>query len=219
MAIDKNNEDVFLKGAQVWFNDLVNTVEIVWDFWKGFQKFRGIDPCITVFGSARFKEGNEFYELARSIGKKLGENGYSVMTGGGPGIMEAANRGAFEANACSIGCNIVLPHEQNLNPYTNIHVSFSHFFVRKVMLVKYSKAFILLPGGFGTLDEMFETLTLIQTKKIKNFPVVAVGTEYWNELIPFVEKSLLKHGTIDKEDLNLIKVTDDIDEVMQIISS
>tara|TARA_R110002096_G_scaffold416576_3_gene619639 strand:- start:77936 stop:78625 length:690 start_codon:yes stop_codon:yes gene_type:complete len=207
----------FLKGANGWFRDLERVFEIAWDFLGGFNKLRKIGPCVTVFGSARFKEGDEYYDLAREIGRKLGEAGYAVMTGGGPGAMEAANRGAHEVGAMSIGCNIVLPQEQSLNPFTNINITFDYFFIRKVMLVKYSKAFILMPGGFGTLDEMFETLTLIQTDTIKDFPVIAVGSEYWKELRPFVEKSMIKHGTIDPADLDLVHVTDDIDEIIAII--
>ena len=192
-------------------------LKLLWDFFKGFNRLRRIGPCVTVFGSARFKEGDEYYELARKVGKKLGEAGYAVMTGGGPGVMEAANRGAKDAGAMSIGCNIILPQEQSLNPFTDINISFDYFFIRKVMLVKYSNAFILMPGGFGTLDEMFETLTLIQTETIKDFPVIAIGSEYWKELRPFMEKTMIKHGTIDPGDLDLIHITDDLDEVIAII--
>ncbi len=212
-------DEHFLKGPHGLFRDLGRVFEIAWDFWSGFNKLRGVGPCVTVFGSARFKEGDPYYDLAHDIGRRLGEEGFAVMTGGGPGVMEAANRGAFEIGATSIGCNIVLPEEQSLNPYTNLSIEFDYFFSRKVMLVKYSKAFVLLPGGFGTLDEMFETLTLIQTGKIHNFPVIAVGVDYWKELRPFAEKSLIKHKTIDPEDLDLVTVTDDLDEVMEIISS
>ncbi len=214
-----SKDEGFLDGSHGFFRDLGRVFEIVWDFWNGFNKLRGIGPCVTVFGSARFKEGDRYYDLAREIGKKLGEEGYAVMTGGGPGVMEAANRGAFEAGAKSIGCNIVLPQEQHLNPYTNISIEFDFFFIRKVMLVKYSHAFVMMPGGFGTMDEMFETLTLIQTGTIKNFPVIAFGSDYWDELRPFAEKSLLKYKTINREDLDLVKVTDDIDELIEIINT
>jgi len=216
----KNGKDErLLVGASAWFRDLVRVFEIAWDFLKGFHRLRNVGPCVTVFGSARFKEGDKYYDLSRAVGRKLAENGYAVMTGGGPGVMEAANRGAHDVGGSSIGCNIILPHEQHLNPFTNINLSFNFFFIRKVMLVKYSKAFVLMPGGFGTLDEMFETLTLIQTQTIKNFPVIAVGTDYWKELAPFAEKSLVKHGTIDREDLDLVTVTDDLDEVIEIIAA
>ena len=207
----------FLKDTHNRFRDIGRIFEIAWDFFKGFNRLRRIGPCVTVFGSARFKEGDEYYELARKVGKKLGEAGYAVMTGGGPGVMEAANRGAKDAGAMSIGCNIILPQEQSLNPFTDINISFDYFFIRKVMLVKYSNAFILMPGGFGTLDEMFETLTLIQTETIKDFPVIAIGSEYWKELRPFMEKTMIKHGTIDPDDLDLIHITDDLDEVIAII--
>jgi len=207
----------FLQGAHSWFRDFGRVFEIAWDFWNGFNKLRNVGPCVTVFGSARFKEGDVYYDLARDVGRRLGEAGYAVMTGGGPGVMEAANRGAHDMGAKSIGCNIELPMEQGLNPFTSINITFDYFFIRKVMLVKYSNAFIMMPGGFGTLDEMFETLTLIQTATIKNFPVVAVGSDYWKELRPFVEKSLIKHKTIDPADLDLIHVTDNLDEVIAII--
>lgn len=207
----------FLQGPHNWFRDLWRVFDIVWEFWGGFNKLRKVGPCVTVFGSARFKEGEKYYDLSRDIGKKLGEAGYAVMTGGGSGVMEAANRGAHDVGAKSIGCNIVLPEEQSLNPFTSIDISFEYFFVRKVMLVKYSNAFILMPGGFGTLDEMFETLTLIQTGTIKNFPVIAVGSDYWRELRPFVEKSMIKHKTIEPTDLDLVHVTDNLDEVIAII--
>lgn len=217
--IKKQKDERLLETSNGWFRDMGRIFEIIWDFSKGFHKLRKIGPCVTVFGSARFKENSQFYNLAREVGKRLGQENLAVMTGGGPGIMEAANRGAYEVDATSIGCNIILPHEQTLNPYTNIKISFDYFFIRKVMLVKYSKAFILMPGGFGTLDEMFETLTLIQTNSIKNFPVIAVGSEYWKELSPFIEKTMLKHGTIDRNDMNLFTVTDDLDEMMEIICS
>lgn len=207
----------FLKGRSGFFRDLGRMFEIIWDFWKGFQTLRNVGPCVTVFGSARFKEGDQYYDQARELGKRLAEEGYAVMTGGGPGIMEAANRGAHEAGGKSIGCNIVLPMEQSLNPYTTTSITFDYFFIRKVMLVKYSSCFIMMPGGFGTMDEMFETLTLMQTDTIKDFPVIALGSDYWNELRPFVEKSLIKHKTIDPEDLDLVHVTDNIDEVIVII--
>lgn len=215
----KCKNENFLQGSHGFFRDLGRIFEIIWDFWKGFQRLRNVGPCVTVFGSARFKEGDEYYDLARYLGSELAKNEYAVMTGGGPGVMEAANRGAFEAKGKSIGCNIVLPHEQGLNPYTNVNITFDYFFIRKVMLVKYSRAFIMMPGGFGTMDELFETLTLMQTGTIKNFPIIALGTSYWNELRPFVEKSLIKHKTIDPTDLDLVHVTDDVEELIEIIKA
>lgn len=219
MTNKKCKNENFLQGSHGFFRDLGRINEIIWDFWRGFQRLRRVGPCVTVFGSARFVEGDEYYDLARCVGHTLAKNGYAVMTGGGPGVMEAANRGAHEAKGKSIGCNIVLPMEQHLNPYTDIDITFDYFFIRKVMLVKYSKAFIMMPGGFGTMDELFETLTLMQTGTIKNFPIIALGTSYWNELRPFVEKSLIKHKTIDPEDLDLVHVTDDVEEVIEIIKS
>jgi uncharacterized protein (TIGR00730 family) len=213
----KCKNETFLEGSHSFFRDMGRIFEIIWDFWKGFQGLRRAGPCVTVFGSARFKEGDKYYDLSRELGAALAKSGYTVMTGGGPGVMEAANRGAFEAGGKSIGCNIVLPMEQLLNPYTTTSITFDYFFIRKVMLVKYSQAFIMMPGGFGTMDEMFETLTLMQTGTIKGFPVIALGSDYWNELRPFVEKSLIKHKTIDPEDIDLVHVTDNIDEVIEII--
>lgn len=217
MKKKKCKDSQFLEDPHSLTRDFRLVLEIAWDFWNGFNKLRRVGPCITVFGSARFKEGDIYYDLARKLGKRIGEEGFAVMTGGGPGVMEAANRGAFEVGAKSVGCNIVLPEEQSLNPYTNLSIKFDYFFSRKVMLVKYSNAFIMMPGGFGTMDEMFETLTLIQTGTIEDFPVIAFGSDYWNELRPFAEKSLLKHKTINPEDLDLVKVTDDLDEVIEII--
>ena len=159
-------------------------------------------PCVTVFGSARFSEEHAYYKLARELGRKLAEAGYTIMTGGGPGIMEAANRGAKEAGGLSIGANIVLPHEQGANPYMDRFMEFDHFFVRKVMLVKYSCAFVVMPGGFGTLDEVFETITLMQTDKIQDFPVILMGVEYWGPLIDFLQKTLITHATIGEADLH-----------------
>lgn len=220
MVKKSNYKDTrFLEEEHSWFRDMGQILEIMRDFFKGFNKLRNIGPCVTVFGSARFREGEKYYDLSRAIGNRLGKEGFAVITGGGAGVMEAANRGAFEAGAKSIGCNIHLPKEQHLNPYTNVSIEFDYFFIRKVMLVKYSHAFIMMPGGFGTMDEMFETLTLMQTGTIKDFPVVAFGSDYWNELRPFAEKSLLKYKTIDPEDLELMKVTDDIDELIEFIKA
>ncbi|MGH1456019.1 MAG: TIGR00730 family Rossman fold protein [Alphaproteobacteria bacterium] len=197
--------------------DLARSFKIWWEFRKGFHALRNVKNCITVFGSARFNENDPYYKLAHQTAFELGQAGYSIITGGGPGIMEAANRGAKEAGAQSIGCNIKLPHEQKSNPYTDIQVQFHYFFVRKVMLFKYSSAFVLLPGGFGTMDEMFETATLIQTGKICDFPVIAMGTDYWNKLGPFLRETMLENGTIDENDLNFLRITDDPNEVLDII--
>ena len=183
----------------------------------GFSKLRKVKNCVTFFGSARFKEDHEYYKLAYETAHKIGSAGFSIMTGGGPGIMEAANRGARDAGALSIGCNIILPREQTPNPYQDISLKFDHFFVRKVMLLKYSSAFVLLPGGFGTMDEIFETATLMQTGKICDFPVVVMGNNYWKEMQPFIQKTMLELGTIDEKDFRFVKMTDDPQEVLDIV--
>jgi hypothetical protein len=171
-----------------------------------------------VFGSARFKEDHTYYNAAREFGKRIAELGFTVMTGGGPGIMEAANRGAFENGGFSVGCNIRLPFEQKTNPYLHKSVTFEHFFVRKVILAKYSYSFIIMPGGFGTMDELFETLTLVQTKTIIQFPIVLYGKEYFQPLIDYIQYMAVR-GTVSKEDLNLVLLTDDIDEAMHHIKT
>jgi len=184
---------------------------VLWEFIKGFRALHFVGPCITVFGSARFKEDHPYYKMAYEVGKKLAEAGVTVMTGGGPGIMEAANRGAFENGGVSVGCNIELPFEQDPNPYMHRWVTIKYFFVRKVLLVKYSFAFVVLPGGMGTMDEFFETLTLIQTGIIKDFPVVLMGKKYFEPLNTLL-KEMLDSGTISEKDLNLVLFTDDIEE-------
>jgi hypothetical protein len=170
-----------------------------------------------VFGSARFGEGHPYYELSREVGSRLALAGFTVMTGGGPGIMEAANRGAKEVGGYSVGCNIELPHEQHANPYLDLFVDFRYFFVRKVMLVKYSYAFVVLPGGFGTMDEAFETATLIQTGKISGFPVVVMGEEYWRPLLEFVRGTLVAKGAVAPADLGIFTVTDSPEEAVAVV--
>jgi len=172
---------------------------------------------VTVFGSARFKEEHPYYKLAREVGAEVAKAGFAVMTGGGPGVMEAANRGAKDVGGRSIGCNIQLPHEQSANPYLDRTVDFRYFFVRKLMLVKYSYAFIAMPGGYGTMDEVFETATLIQTGKIANFPVVLMGLDYWRPLIDFVRDTMIETGTIDPEDATRVIMTDDPVEAAETI--
>jgi len=208
-----HNERVFLEGPQPRKWELWTLLRITWEFIRGFRTLHFVGPCVTVFGSARFKEDHPFYTMAREVGSKLTDIGFTVMTGGGPGIMEAANRGAKEAGGISVGCNIILPREQAANPYLDYVVSFRYFFVRKVMLLKYSYAFVVMPGGVGTMDEMFEALTLIQTRKISEFPVVLMGVEYWQPLLDLL-KRMVDAATISAEDLNLVKVTDSIDEAM-----
>jgi uncharacterized protein (TIGR00730 family) len=193
------------------------TLRILSEFVEGFDALAGIGPAVTVFGSARATEGSPSYELAREIGRGLAASGFAVITGGGPGIMEAANRGCRDGGGLSIGCNIELPHEQSLNPYVELGVEFRYFFVRKTMFVKYADAFVILPGGFGTLDELFEALTLIQTGKVREFPVVLVGTEYWQGLLEWMRDVQLPAGAIAPSDLALLRVTDDPGEVVSIV--
>jgi len=208
------DEDL-LQGAQGGWQDIARTLSIGWEFFRGFRRFRGLGPCVTVFGSARFMAGHPYYEAAQKLGGLIKEAGFCVMTGGGPGIMEAANRGAYECGGRSVGCNIQLPVEQEPNAYLHRQFSFNHFFVRKVMLVKYSSAFVVFPGGFGTMDEVFETLTLIQTAKIKRFPLVVIGRAYWENLKVFIEGAMLSEATIDAVDMHPIFVTDDLEEAVE----
>ena len=207
-------EHAYLEGPKSRGYELGFAFRVFKQFIKGFRTLHFVGPCITVFGSARFKEDHPYYAQAREFGKRIAALGLTTMTGGGPGIMEAANRGAFENGGTSVGCNIQLPFEQQANPYLHKSVTFEHFFVRKVLLVKYSYAFIILPGGFGTMDEFFETLTLIQTKTITQFPIVLFGKEYYRELLETIE-DMAKKGAIAKEDMNLVLVTDDINEAME----
>jgi uncharacterized protein (TIGR00730 family) len=211
-ATRSTEERGFLAGPRLRRTEFARTIRIMAEFFKGFRSLHFVGPCVTVFGSARFKEDHKYYALAREMGRRIAALNFTTMTGGGPGIMEAANRGAHEAGGRSIGCNITLPMEQEPNPYVDRFIEFRYFFVRKVMLVKYSYAFIVLPGGFGTLDELFEAVTLIQTDKIENFPVVLMGADYWNPLLVFMRETLLAAGTISPEDLDLFTVTDSPDE-------
>ncbi len=213
----RSTEKQFLAGKRDRGADLESAVRVFLEFLRGYESLDFAGPCVTVFGSARFAEDHHYYQLARALGKSLAEAGFVVMTGGGPGIMEAANRGAKEGGGETIGCNIVLPREQKPNPYLDRFVEFDHFFVRKVMLVKYSCAFVVMPGGFGTLDEAFEALTLIQCDKIERFPVVAMGLPFWGEVQDFVEKSLLREQTIAAADLNLLHATDSVDDAVAYI--
>ncbi len=206
-----SDEQQFLEGPQSRLSDLFFTLKVIRDFIRGFRAFHFLGPCATVFGSARYKEGHEFYELARQIGARLSQLGFTVMTGGGPGLMEAANRGAKEAWGRSVGCNIVLPMEQDHNPYLDKWVNIEYFFVRKVLLSKYSYAFVVMPGGYGTLDEFFEAITLIQTKKIKQFPIVLMGKAYHKDLYTHLQ-NMVKAGTISMHDLDLFLFTDTVEE-------
>jgi len=190
---------------------------IMGEFVEGFDELVTVTRGVSIFGSARIAPDNSYYEAARETAALFAQAGFAVITGGGPGIMEAANKGAFEAGGTSIGCNIELTHEQNPNPYQTLSLKFKYFFVRKMMFVKYSSAFIIFPGGFGTLDEMFEALTLIQTEKVRDFPVVLFGSEYWRELLDWVKTSLLTQGMISERDLQRLHVTDSPLRVVEIV--
>ena len=191
--------------------------KIIGDFVDGFEVLPEFIPAVVFYGSARVKEGNKYYEAARELAKKLVKKGFSIITGGGPGIMEAGNRGAKEGGGKSIGLNISLPMEQKPNPYATTVLNFRYFFVRKTMFNKYASAYVLFPGGYGTLDELTETLVLIQTKKLKPFPILLYGSEYWNGLVNWIKDTVLEGGYIDKEDFELFKISDDLDEIVKII--
>ncbi|MEX0878653.1 MAG: TIGR00730 family Rossman fold protein [Thermoanaerobaculia bacterium] len=213
-AAEPPPDRLFLEGPRSRWRELVSALGILRELIRGFRTLHFVGPCVTVFGSARFHEKHPYYELSRKVGYALARLGFTVMTGGGPGVMEAASRGAKEAGGFTVGCNIRLPEEQKLNPYLDRAVAFEHFFVRKVMLVKYSYAFVVMPGGLGTMDELFEALTLIQTKMIENFPVVLMSTEFYRPLMGMLAK-MVAAGTISNTDLDLLLVTDSIEEAME----
>ena len=210
-------ERQFLRGPQPRGVELAEAGRIFAECVKGFRQLHFVGPCVTVFGSARFKEDHPYYVLARELGAKLAEAGFTVMTGGGPGIMEAANRGAKDAGGYSVGSNITLPVEQKPNRYLDRFVEFRYFFVRKMLLEKYSYAFVAMPGGIGTLDEVFETAVLIQTGKMKEFPFVLMGKAFWSPLIDYLRQSLLTAGTVDAPDVTRFVVTDSPDEAVAVI--
>ena len=197
--------------------DLARVCRIALEFLRGFRALRALHPCVSVFGSARFGEGHRYYEMARGVGASLAGAGFSVLTGGGPGVMEGANRGAREAGGLSVGCNIELPQEQSPNSFLDRWVGCRYFFVRKVMLVRHSCAFVVLPGGFGTLDEVFETATLIQTGKVPDFPLILMGESFWDPLLGFVRDRLLAEGAIGEYDEERILVTDSAGEAVDCI--
>jgi uncharacterized protein (TIGR00730 family) len=209
-----SEEHVFLEGPHSRKRELVFVFKVFLEFIRGLRAFHFIGPCVTVFGSARYKEGHPFYDVAQQVGRELAQLGFTVMTGGGPGLMEATNKGAKEAGGKSVGCNIVLPFEQYPNKYLDKWVNIRYFFVRKVLLSKYSYAFVVLPGGYGTLDEFFEALTLIQTDSMKHFPVILIGKEYHGNLYAHLQ-GLVSSGTISARDLDLFLLTDNIDEAMR----
>lgn len=210
----RGDENKLLEGPRLRREELFRAFRIFAEFIRGFRQFHFIGPCVTVFGSARFEEDHRYYALARDLGGALARAGYATMTGGGPGVMEAANRGAREAGGLSIGCNIQLPMEQSPNPYLDKFVEFRYFFVRKVMLVKYSDAFVAMPGGFGTLDEVFETAVLIQTGKIASFPMILIGSDFWREPLEFIRTRMVEEGVISPGDGEMIRLTDDVDEAI-----
>ena len=206
-----------LEGPRSWRDEFARLLRIAREFIRGFRALHFLGPCVTVFGSARFDENHHYYGLARQIGAEAARHGFTVLTGGGPGVMEAANRGAKDVGGRSVGCNIILPHEQSANPYLDKLVTFRYFFVRKVMLVKYSQAFVIMPGGFGTMDEAFEAATLMQTAKIHNFPIIFVGIDYWRRLLDFLQDDMIDEATVLPNDLSLISVTDSVEEVTRIL--
>jgi uncharacterized protein (TIGR00730 family) len=207
---------------EVKTNDSWAIFKIMSEFVDGYEKLSRIGPCVSVFGSARTKPDDKYYKLAENISYKLTQNGYGVITGGGPGIMEAGNKGARRGGGVSVGLNIELPFEQNDNPYIDKdkNLEFDYFFVRKVMFVKYAQGFVAMPGGFGTLDELFEAITLIQTKKIEKFPIILVGKEFWNGILDWIKSTLLnKYNNVSKKDLDLFKIVDTAEEVIEIINN
>lgn len=206
----------FLEGPKSRWFELRRALRVFGELVRGFRHLHFAGPCVTFFGSARFREGHRYYELTRLTAAAIGAQGWSIMTGGGPGLMEAANRGAKEVGARSIGCNIELPHEQTPNAYLDAMIQFRYFFVRKLMLIKYSYAFVVLPGGFGTMDELYEILTLIQTGKVQDFPVILMGSDYWQPMLQLL-RSMLEAGAIDAQDVERLIVTDDTQKVLDAV--
>ncbi len=214
----QTEESKFLRGPLSRFKELFFTFRVQFSFIKAFRKMHFIGPCVTVFGSARFEPDNIYYQQAEKVGAALANLGFTVMTGGGPGIMEAANKGAYEAGGYSVGCNIILPFEQKPNPYLHKWIDIRYFFVRKFLLIKYSYAFVVMPGGMGTLDELFESITLIQTKMIQDFPVVIFGSEYHKELCQHIQ-IMAENESISPEDMKLLFVTDSVEEMAEHIKT
>jgi uncharacterized protein (TIGR00730 family) len=217
----ETEDERFLRGERVeepppsMAGDAWRVFRIMGEFVEGFESLSRMGPAISIFGSARVLPTDPVYQACRETARLLGETGFSIITGGGPGIMEAANRGAQEAGARSIGCNIELPFEQGMNPFVDVGIEFRYFFVRKTMFVKYARGFVIFPGGFGTMDELFESLTLIQTGKVRNFPVVVFGTEYWEGLMEWLNAVMGAQGKIGPEDMELIHLTDDPEDVVR----
>lgn len=214
--MQNHSEEKFLQEKQSRLQEFLFTLKVMREFIKGFRTLHFVGPCVTVFGSARFGQEHPYYKLGMEAGSALSKLGFAVMTGGGPGIMEAANRGAKEAGGLSLGCNIVLPKEQTANPYLDKVVEFNHFFVRKVLMFKYSFAFVVLPGGVGTADEMFEALTLIQTKKVSDFPVILMGKEFWKPVLDLLD-TFDREKTASRTEFDTLLVTDSITEMTEFI--
>lgn len=210
------SEIKFLEGPQSRWKEFKFAWKVFFEFIRGYRELAFVGPCVTIFGSARYGEDHEYYKLTQKVGAEVAKLGFTVMTGGGPGLMEAANRGAKEVNGRSVGCNIVLPFEQKPNPYLDKWVNIRYFFVRKTLLIKYSYAFICMPGGFGTLDELFESITLIQTKKIRDFPVIVFDKAFHKEMMEHIQ-TMKSKGTISEEDDQLFFITDNIEEAMQVL--
>ncbi|MGA7160484.1 MAG: TIGR00730 family Rossman fold protein [Bacteroidota bacterium] len=224
MAPTRTEHDII---QDIKLEQLLKTQEDIWrvfrvmsEFVEGFETFSRLGPCITIFGSARTKPGSRYYEMAVKVAGEFVRNGYGIISGGGPGIMEAANKGAKEAGGVSVGINIDLPFEQSANLYIDKDklITFRHFYVRKVMFVKYAQAFVVMPGGFGTLDEMFESITLVQTKKVSTFPIILMGKEYWSGLFDWIKTKMLAEGNISNEDLKLFSITDDPKVAAEIVT-
>lgn len=208
--------------SEIKINDSWGIFKIMSEFVNGYEKIGRLGPCVSIFGSARTKTDDPYYKLTEEIAFKISKAGYGIITGGGPGIMEAGNKGAHLGKGVSVGLNIDLPFEQHFNPYIDVdkNLEFDYFFVRKVMFVKYSQGFVVMPGGFGTLDELFEAMTLIQTKKIAKFPIILVGTEFWGGLMQWIKTTLLEtHNNISEKDLDLVKIVDTADEVVEVIDT
>lgn len=208
------SEIKFLAGPQNRWKEFKFAVNVLIEFIKGFRTLHFVGPCVTVFGSARFKEDHEYYKMTRALSAEIARLGFTIMTGGGPGVMEAANRGAKDVGGRSVGCNIILPHEQQPNPYLDKSVNIRYFFVRKTLLIKYSYAFVVMPGGFGTLDEYFEALTLIQTKMLSEFPIIIFDKAFHKDLLEHIEK-MKEKATISPEDLKLCLFTDSVEEAVK----
>jgi uncharacterized protein (TIGR00730 family) len=213
----KSNDQNYLSTDRSLTDEIRDSHKAIADLWQGISLFSTIKNCVTVYGSARFREDHKYYQMARSMGKQLAQSGFSVMTGGGPGIMEAANRGANDGGGVSLGCNIKLPFEQKLNPFIDTKAEFEFFFTRKVILRKNSVAYVLMPGGFGTMDEIFEVLTLLQTGKLPPRPVVCMGRHYWQHMQKFIRDTMLAESTISEKDLDLAFLTDDPAEGVEYI--